>query len=130
MVCVEATCITPCSTAGDKYEDDALCGQLSPLLTCSETASDHCALRCGRRGACPATYTCKDPGDNIHYDENACLLTGSFPGSPWCKHPDGSELGHRPPALLAGATPFPFEHFTRNRGLCLHRFEEPSDIFR
>ncbi|HMI94692.1 MAG TPA: hypothetical protein VK509_25130, partial [Polyangiales bacterium] len=91
MLCVDGVCITSCSTGGTSDEEEAVCARLSPLLTCSETAGDQCVLKCDRGRACPATYACQDPGNNIFSDENACLSTGSFPGSP-CR-PDGLDAG-------------------------------------
>ncbi len=71
MECVNDTCVVSCGT-----NNDALCQAVDASLTCSETASDVCVVACGDEGACPSGYACFDAGV-----ENACLPTGSFPGS-------------------------------------------------
>ena len=86
MVCVGGACVVECSTGGTSAAEDAVCTGVSDLLTCSETAGDLCVLECGANGVCPATYSCFGAGA-----ENACLPTGSFPGSP-CR-PDGIDAG-------------------------------------
>jgi hypothetical protein len=70
MECVSGTCAVSCAT-----DDDALCADLDSSLTCSESASDICVIGCDG-GDCPSGFSCLDEGG-----ENACLPTGSFPGS-------------------------------------------------
>ena len=84
--CVGGTCVIRCNSAGDAAADDALCAGFDPALTCSQSAGDLCVFACGNAGACPTGYSCIGAGS-----ENACLPTGSFPGSP-CR-PDGNDAG-------------------------------------
>jgi hypothetical protein len=86
MVCVAGACVVECETGGNSAAEDAVCTGVSAALTCSETAGDLCVLACGANGVCPETYSCLGAGA-----ENACLPTGSFPGSP-CR-PDGNDAG-------------------------------------
>jgi hypothetical protein len=60
-------CVVDCDLGADAETEDALCAAVSPLLTCSETASDLCVYACVG-GACPPGYFCFDAGG-----ENACL---------------------------------------------------------
>jgi hypothetical protein len=75
MLCVAATCVVECETTGDAAADDAVCEDVSSALTCAESAGNLCVFECVA-GACPTGYSCLDPGG-----ENACLPSGSFPGS-------------------------------------------------
>lgn len=75
MVCTNNTCTVSCPG-----NNDALCAGVDSRLTCSESAGNLCVFACGAQGACPGGYSCLDPGDSTH--QNACLPTGSFPGSP------------------------------------------------
>jgi hypothetical protein len=80
MACVSGTCVVTC--AGN---NDALCGAVDASLTCSESAGNICVLECGGGGSCLPGFSCLDEGG-----ENACLPTGSFPGSP-CRATVGNE---------------------------------------
>src|SRR6185295_13167474 len=84
QMCVSNTCVVDCNTAGNAAQDDALCNGVNSGLTCSETAGDICVSKCNA-GACGTGYSCFDAGG-----ENACLPTGSFPGSP-CRATQGNE---------------------------------------
>jgi hypothetical protein len=74
--CVQQTCVVDCSTGADAAADDALCAGLDTSLTCSESAGNVCVVACVA-GQCPNGFSCFDQGG-----ENACLPTGTFPGSP------------------------------------------------
>jgi hypothetical protein len=74
MVCVGGSCVVSCPS-----NNDALCGAVDSRLTCSESAGNLCVFGCVS-GACPTGYACLDPGGSTH--QNACLPTGTFPGSP------------------------------------------------
>src|SRR6185436_6467966 len=75
--CVNNTCVVDCNGSGDDEADDAICDGVSDVLTCSESAGHICVKHCVGNGSCDAGYSCLGAGD-----ENACLPTGSFPGSP------------------------------------------------
>jgi hypothetical protein len=74
MVCSNNTCVVSCPN-----NNDALCSGVDPRLTCSESAGNVCLLSCAS-GSCATGFACLDPGGVGH--QNACLPTGSFPGSP------------------------------------------------
>ena len=74
MVCVNSLCTVSCPS-----NNDALCQGVDSRLTCSESAGNLCVFACVS-GQCPSGYSCLDAGDSSH--QNACLPTGSFPGSP------------------------------------------------
>jgi hypothetical protein len=74
MVCVAGSCTVSCPS-----NDDALCTGVDSRLTCSESAGNLCVFACAS-GQCLSGYSCLDAGDTGH--QNACLPTGSFPGSP------------------------------------------------
>jgi hypothetical protein len=76
MVCANNTCVVSCA-GSNEGDNDTLCGAVDGSLTCSESAGHVCVIECGNGGACPDGYSCLNPGT-----ENACLPTGSFPGSP------------------------------------------------
>src|SRR5205823_773464 len=68
---------------------DSLCALVDSRLTCSANAGHICLLACDPNGACNTGYSCLDPGAVPQHD-NACLPTGSFPGSP-CRSTSGNE---------------------------------------
>lgn len=74
MVCVNSVCAVSCPS-----NNDALCHAVDSHLTCSESAGNLCVVACVS-GQCASGYSCLDAGDSSH--QNACLPTGSFPGSP------------------------------------------------
>jgi hypothetical protein len=73
--CEDGTCVVECPA-----DTEAICDGLTPgttaVLTCSESAGNICVPACVA-GLCPTGFSCLDPTG-----ENACLPTGSFPGSP------------------------------------------------
>jgi hypothetical protein len=71
MLCVAGSCVVSCPSNAD-----ALCGMVDSRLTCSESAGNLCVFKCSS-GLCFPGYSCLSPNA-----ENACLPTGSFPGSP------------------------------------------------
>jgi hypothetical protein len=75
MECVGGQCVVSCAT-DSPTNSDLLCAGVNAALTCSESASEICVFACNA-GACPTGYSCLSPGG-----ENACLPTGTFPGSP------------------------------------------------
>lgn len=79
MVCAEGQCLISCAP-----NLDLLCSTVNPALTCSESAGNYCVVGCAS-GNCLPGFSCLDPGS-----ENACLPTGSFPGSP-CRETVGDE---------------------------------------
>ncbi|MFT7580871.1 MAG: hypothetical protein ACI9MR_002545, partial [Myxococcota bacterium] len=86
--CVSDTCLVDCATDGD-----AVCEAVDPSLTCSATAGSVCLPACDSEGACA------DPAFSCFATDNACLPTGSFPGSPCrggadrCDHDLGGTAG-------------------------------------
>ena len=94
MDCVNDTvCLVTCNT-GDEDDNDDLCGAVDPRLTCAEDAGHHCFLACDG-GECDDGFSCLG-GDN------ACLPTGSFPGSPCA---DGDTCGTLPGGLAMQCNP-------------------------
>jgi hypothetical protein len=89
MVCIDGACVVECSTGGSSAQEDEVCSAISELLTCAESAGDLCVLACGAGGSCPTGYACL-----ANDGEDACLPTGTFPGSP-CR-PDGTDDGSDP----------------------------------
>jgi hypothetical protein len=82
MVCAAGTCVVSCSEVG-KWPGygDTLCSFVDASLTCSTSAGSLCVRGCAATsGACDTGYSCLDPGA-LPAHENACLPTGSFPGS-------------------------------------------------
>jgi hypothetical protein len=76
MVCASNKCVVQCETPGAFDNGDALCGVISPALTCLSTSPiDVCVTACGESNACPA-------GNSCLVSQDACLPTGSFLGSP------------------------------------------------
>jgi hypothetical protein len=71
MACVNNVCTVVCPS-----NNDSLCMAVDSRLTCSESAGNLCVFACVS-GQCPTGYSCLGAGG-----ENACLPTGSFPGSP------------------------------------------------
>ena len=69
MACVAGQCVIPCYPS----TGDALCGAVDASLGCSDTAGA-CVPVCNA-GACPDGFSCFD-------QEERCLPTGAFPGSP------------------------------------------------
>jgi len=84
MRCTSDQCVVPCAALGG----DALCQAVDASLGCSETA-DGCLPVCVD-GACDAGFSCFS-------EEDRCLPTGSFPGSPCRSGDDACDqdlLGH------------------------------------
>ncbi|TNF38386.1 MAG: hypothetical protein EP329_00525, partial [Deltaproteobacteria bacterium] len=85
MRCEAGQCVVPCADLGG----DALCGAVDASLGCSETA-DACVPVCVD-GACGDGFSC-------FTQEDRCLPTGAFPGSPCRSDPedacDQDLLGH------------------------------------
>jgi hypothetical protein len=75
QVCVNDTCVVACN-GEDEEDNDDLCAGVDASLTCAESAGHLCVIGCVS-GNCLPGFSCLDEGG-----ENACLPTGSFPGSP------------------------------------------------
>jgi hypothetical protein len=105
QVCVNDTCVVSCNTAGNATQDDTLCAGVDPSLTCSETAGDICVSKCDA-GTCSTGYSCFDAGG-----EDACLPTGSFPGSP-CRSTQDDECDQNVRGVAAA-------DMTCNQGVCV-----------
>ena len=92
MKCVNQVCVVDCDDEGDDAADDAVCTGVDPSLTCSESAGHICVIGCVS-GQCLPGFSCLDAGG-----ENACLPTGTFPGSP-CRATEGDECSPLAPGV-------------------------------
>ncbi len=78
MACTSGTCLVSCN---DSTVTDAVCQQVSSALTCDSTFTHACMPAC-------VNNSCSFmPGYSCAAIQNACLPTGSFPGSP-CRTTD------------------------------------------
>ena len=86
MACVSDTCLITCSDAAG---GDTVCAAVNAALTCDDIFTHSCMPAC-QSGNCLTGMSCATG--------NACLPTGSFPGSP-CRTTDpkcDSDLGGNP----------------------------------
>ncbi len=76
MSCYGGICLVDCTDATGG--DTTVCPGVDPALTCEDTFTHACLIDCtATSGACPSGMTCYSEGSH-----NACLPTGSYPGSP------------------------------------------------
>jgi len=68
MACIQGTCVITCDATNDP------CAAVDSSLACSVVAGG-CVPTCGAAGECSDGFSC-------FTNENVCLPTGSFPGSP------------------------------------------------
>jgi len=87
MACLRDQCVVPCEAGA---AGDGLCGAIAPDLGCSGLAGV-CVTRC-EGGACAEGFSCFS-------QEDRCLPTGAFPGSPCradAETPCDQDLGGNP----------------------------------